>query len=93
MEEKKICLLYTSVESISHITEETLYACHKAFYDPANMVLCAAGDLDPQEVCRLAREVLPAQAGPIAEKDYGPEEPPRAARSLSLIHISRASWP
>lgn len=72
-----------SVESISHITEETLYACHKAFYDPANMVLCAAGDLDPQEVCRLAREVLPAQAGPIAEKDYGPEEPPRAARSLA----------
>lgn len=72
-----------SVESISHITEETLYACHKAFYDPANMVLCAAGDLDPQAVCRLAREVLPAQAGPIAEKDYGPEEPPRAARSLA----------
>ena len=72
-----------SVESISHITAETLYACHKAFYDPANMVLCAAGDLDPQEVCRLAREVLPAQAGPIAEKDYGPEEPPRAARSLA----------
>ena len=71
------------MESISHITEETLYACHKAFYDPANMVLCAAGDLDPQEVCRLAREVLPAQAGPIAEKDYGPEEPPRAARSLA----------
>lgn len=32
-----------TVESISHITEETLYACHKAFYDPANMVLCAAG--------------------------------------------------
>lgn len=51
-----------TVESISHITEETLYACHKAFYDPANMVLCAAGDLDPQAVCRLAREVLPAPA-------------------------------
>lgn len=77
-----------SVESISHITEETLYACHKAFYAPANMVLCAAGDLDPQAVCRLAREVLPAQAGPIAEKDYGPEESPRAARSLVEEHMA-----
>ena len=27
-----------SAESISHITAETLYACHKAFYDPSNMV-------------------------------------------------------
>ena len=77
-----------TVESISHITEETLYACHKAFYDPANMVLCAAGDLDPQAVCRLAREVLPTQAGPIAEKDYGPEEPSRAARGLVEEHMA-----
>ena len=77
-----------SVESISHITAETLYACHKAFYDPANMVLCAAGDLDPQAVCRLAREVLPTQAGPIAEKDYGPEEPSRAARGLVEEHMA-----
>ena len=38
-----------SVESISHITAETLYDCHKAFYDPANMVLCVAGDVDPEE--------------------------------------------
>ena len=35
-----------SVESISHITPEILYACHKAFYDPANMVLCVAGNVD-----------------------------------------------
>ena len=28
-----------SVESISHITAQTLYDCHKAFYHPANMVL------------------------------------------------------
>ncbi len=26
-----------TVESIAQITPETLYACHKAFYDPANM--------------------------------------------------------
>ena len=71
-----------SVESIAQITPETLYACHKAFYDPANMVLCVAGPVDPERICGVAREILPKEAGPIAAKDYGEKEEPRAARSL-----------
>ncbi len=71
-----------SVESISHINADTLYACHKAFYDPANMVLCVAGNVDPERICAVAREILPKAPGPIALKDYGEKEPPRAARSL-----------
>ena len=71
-----------SVESISHITADTLYACHKAFYDPANMVLCVAGDVDPEHICDVAREILPKQAGPIAAKDYGEKEADRAAQSV-----------
>ena len=71
-----------SVESIAKITPETLYACHKAFYDPANMVLCVAGPVDPAHICAVAREILPGEAGPIAAKDYGEKEPPQAARSL-----------
>jgi len=71
-----------SVESISHITADTLYACHKAFYDPANMVLCVAGDIDPEKVCAIAREILPKTPGPIAKKDYGAAEEPRVAQSL-----------
>ena len=39
-----------SVESIAQITPETLYACHKAFYDPANMMLCVVGDVKPEDV-------------------------------------------
>ena len=39
-----------TAESISHITADTLYACHKAFYDPSNMVLCVAGDVDPEQM-------------------------------------------
>jgi len=69
-----------SVESISHITAETLYACHKAFYDPANMVLCVAGNVDPAHICDVAREILPKQAGPIAVKDYGEKESDRVAQ-------------
>ena len=69
-----------SVESIAKITPETLYACHKAFYDPANMVLCVAGPVDPARICDVAREILPKEAGPIAAKDYGEKEEPRAAQ-------------
>lgn len=71
-----------SVASIAEITPETLYACHKAFYDPANMTLCVAGPVDPARICDVAREILPKEAGPIADKDYGQAEEPRAARSL-----------
>ncbi len=72
-----------SVESISHITADTLYACHKAFYDPANMVLCVAGRVEPEQVCALAREILPKTPGPIAQKDYGQREQPRVFRELT----------
>ena len=70
-----------SVESISHITAQTLYDCHKAFYDPANMVLCVAGNVDPAHICDVAREILPKEAGPIARKDYGPKEEMQVAHS------------
>ena len=71
-----------SVESIAKITPETLYACHKAFYDPANMVLCVAGPVDPERICDVAREILPKQAGPIAAKDYGEKERPETAQTF-----------
>jgi len=45
-------------ESIRRITPEILYACHRAFYTPANMLLAVVGDVDPQEVEELARQVL-----------------------------------
>ena len=69
-----------SVESIAEITPETLYACHKAFYDPANMVLCVAGPVEPEHICAVAREILPREAGPIAVKDYGKQEGHQAAQ-------------
>jgi predicted Zn-dependent peptidase len=32
-----------TVESIAQITAETLYDCHKVFYNPSNMPLCGGG--------------------------------------------------
>ena len=71
-----------SRESISHITADTLYACHKAFYNPSNMVLCVSGNVDPERVCAIAREILPKEGNPPIQRDYGPEEPAAAAESL-----------
>ena len=64
-----------TVESISEITPEMLYTCHHAFYDPSNMVLCVAGEVDPEEVIRCAKEILPEMPGAKVTRDYGPEEP------------------
>lgn len=43
-----------SEESISHITPELLYTCHRAFYSPKNMALVVCGTADFEQVCRMA---------------------------------------
>ncbi len=55
-----------SVESIARITPEMLHLCHKAFYHPANMLLCVIGDVDPDMLCRVAQECLPLRQRPDA---------------------------
>ncbi len=62
-------------ESIAQITDQTLYACHKAFYDPSNMVLTVAGNVDPERVVEIARQVLPAGNKPEISRDHGAQEP------------------
>lgn len=64
-----------TVESIAQITPETLYACHKVFYHPSNMVLTCVGDVDSEQVSAIAAELLTAESGPVPERDYGPGEP------------------
>ena len=64
-----------TVESIAAITADTLYQCHRAFYRPGNMVLCAAGNVDPQRVAEIAREVLDKEPSAAAASYYGRAEP------------------
>lgn len=71
-----------TIESISEITADTLNLCHRAFYDPGNMVLCVAGDVDPERVAEIAREILPTQGHPSVVRDHGLEEPAEAHRGL-----------
>ena len=55
-------------ESIERITPQVLTQCHRAFYSPANMILCVVGDVQPERVKSIAREVLGDQKEETARK-------------------------
>ena len=63
----RVQILGTS-ESIRQITPEILQLCHSAFYAPGNMILCVVGDVDPEKVTQIAREVLGTEPRPVAKK-------------------------
>ncbi|MCT4786687.1 EF-P 5-aminopentanol modification-associated protein YfmH [Exiguobacterium aestuarii] len=42
-----------TIESISKITAEDLYTCHRAFYHPSNMALFVVGNIEPDEMLEL----------------------------------------
>ena len=44
--------------TIREITPEVLRICHRAFYTPGNMLLCVVGDVEPEAVSAMARQVL-----------------------------------
>lgn len=48
-------------ESIRRITPQILDTCHRAFYTPENMLLCVVGDVEPESVADIARQILPVQ--------------------------------
>ena len=61
-------------ETIAQITPQVLEDCHRAFYTPENMVLCVVGDVVPEEVAAIAREILGDKKRPAAVKESIPEE-------------------
>lgn len=66
-----------SIDSIAQITDETLYQCHAAFYQPSNMVLCVAGDVNPKQVLDAAKEIFPQKGKEPIARDYGKPERPQ----------------
>ena len=81
-----------TVESIREITPETLYACHKAFYAPSNMLLCVVGDVDAEAVLAAANETLPEARGEDIERDYGATEEPSVFEK-SLVYPMEIATP
>ena len=76
-------------ESIAQITPEVLEACHRAFYRPDNMLLCVVGDVDPDEVERLAYAKLKDLPCPVVQATRQWDEPltvttPYVTRSMEV---------
>ena len=83
-----------TVESISEITDETLYRCHKIFYNPANMALCVAGDVDPERIFDIAQKTLNIPRGDTPKSDYGADEQrePVAVRTERRMEVSEPQF-
>lgn len=83
-----------SVESIGDITAEMLYACHRAFYCPSNMLLCVVGDVDADEVCALAREMAHGTQQALPVRDYGAAETmlPVRAKTERRMEVSMPTF-
>ncbi len=79
-----------TVGSIAEITPEVLYDCHKVFYHPSNMALSVVGDVDPEAVERIAREVLTPERAELPVRDYGPEEDLLPTEPLCEKHMEVA---
>ncbi len=63
-------------ESIRQITPEVLHQVHRAFYTPGNLLLCVVGDVEPEQVCALAREILGDEPASQGQKRRAWEEAP-----------------
>ena len=75
----RVPILGTSA-TIREITPEDLYLCHRAFYTPGNMMLCVIGDVEPEAVASIARQVLGDERREVAVKLRDWAEPMRCAR-------------
>lgn len=69
----RVPILGTSA-SIREITPQVLETCHRAFYNPANMILCVVGDVEPTSVAAMATQVLGEESRPAGEKAPLPQE-------------------
>lgn len=76
------------VESISRITKDTLYKCYNTFYNPSNMVLCIAGDVDIRETEDIINKCMPKEKTGDAAVSLYPKEPMSVCKKLTEVNMS-----
>ena len=85
----RVPILGTS-ETIREITPEVLYNCHRAFYTPDNMLLCVVGDVEPETVASIAREVLGTEHKAAGLKIQNWKEPMTAVETETTANMEVA---
>ena len=61
-------------KTISAITPEVLYSCHKAYYRPENMILCVVADVPPEQILALAERATRDMPCPEVTLEVGWQE-------------------
>ena len=69
-----------TVESIAQIDHNLLYKCYNTFYNPANMFICIAGNVDTEQVLKQIKESI-IQSEPIEITRIGSDEPDTVVKS------------
>lgn len=62
-----------TTESIAKITPELLYQCYGTFYNLNNMILCIAGNVEPERVLSLCDKMLKPSKPVDVERIFEPE--------------------
>lgn len=75
-----------TVESIAKITPRTLTDCYNAFYSPSNMFLCAAGNIDPDEIVDICEKKLGA-AKPFKVETAECDEPYEVNQKITRLKM------
>ena len=78
-------------ETIGQLTPEMLYDCHRAGYNPANMILCVVADCDPAEIVQMAQALTADMPCPEVELKRQWQEPELCSQDLvrSQMEIAR----
>ena len=69
-----------TVESIAKIDYDLLYKCYEIFYNPSNMFICIAGDIDTRAVLKKIEESIKDRGEIIIERG-GYDEPQTVNKS------------
>jgi predicted Zn-dependent peptidase len=64
-----------SVEDIAPITVDTLMSCYNTYYDPSNMILAVAGDVDVDKIIELCDKHIKPSASKTIEQIIPKEKP------------------
>lgn len=76
-----------SIESISKIDKDVLYKCYNTFYNPSNMVMCFAGDFEPEKLLEEVKKRLkPTKKQGEIRRIY-PEEPEEIVEKEKTVQM------
>ena len=76
-----------TVESISHITKETLYSCYNTFYHPSNMIMCISGNFKPEIIVEEVKKRLKPREKMAEIKRIYPEYEPTINKKYIEKHM------